>query len=126
VPSERLGWHLARGRQDRERNREVEPGALLTQLGRGEIDGDPPRRPLELSRGYTAADPLLRLLACAICEPDDREGRDPELQVSLDLDAAGLEADKGVRDGACEHVVTLDSKGSRVCDRPVTKVGLVR
>jgi hypothetical protein len=46
--------------------------------------------------------------------------------MSLDLDAAGVETDEGMRDGACEHVVTLDINQSHGCHRTVTKVELPR
>jgi hypothetical protein len=48
MATERLGRHLARRRQHRERDREVEPRAFLPQLGRREIDRDPAHGPLEL------------------------------------------------------------------------------
>jgi hypothetical protein len=46
---------------------------------------------------------MLRLLAGAIGEPDDGEARDAVVEVGLDLDAAGIEADERMRDGAREH-----------------------
>ena len=69
-----------------------------------------------------APDPLLRLLAGAVGEPDDREGRQPALQVRLDLDPARLEADERVGDGAREHAATLGDELVRVCAECVTKV----
>ena len=72
-------------------------------------------------------DAVLRLLAGAVGEPDDRErrqiGRD---EVRLDLDPPRLEADDGGGEGACEHasdatvgtrdvsVPTLCRKGARL------------
>ena len=55
------------------------------------------------SRDDAAADAVLRLLAGAVGEPDDREPRDAGLEVGLDLDLARLEADESVGDRACEH-----------------------
>ena len=78
-------------------------------------------RPLELGRRDAAADPLLRLLAGAVGQPDDRERRRAALQVRLDLDAPRVEADERVGDGAGEHVATLgDNRVTclcRMCDR---------
>ncbi len=56
----------------------------------------------------TAPDAVLRLLAGAVGEPDDRErGLLARAQVRLDLDAARLEADERERDGAAEHASTV-------------------
>jgi len=44
----------------------------------------------------------------------------PRLQVSFDLDPAGIEADESVGDGACQHVVTVDDKTSHDCAKCVT------
>ena len=103
---ERLGRDLVGGGQHRQRNREVEPGSFLAQGRRSQVDGDPALgRPFELGRRDAAANPLLRLLARAIGETDDRERRQPLLQMRLDLDAARVDADEGMSDGACEHPV---------------------
>ena len=103
VLGEALGWHLQRGRQHRERDREVEPGALLAQTRGREVDRDPLQRPLELRRADAAPNPVLRLGAGAVGEPDDREAGQAAVDVSLDLDPPRLEADEGVGDGAREH-----------------------
>ena len=108
VARERLGRQLVGGGEHGERDRQVEARPLLAQRGRREVDGDAPlRRPLELGRGDPAADALLRLLAGAVGEADDRERRQPLLEVRLDLDPARVEADERVSDRACEHVATL-------------------
>src|SRR5207244_8868081 len=90
-------------------------GALLAQAGRSEVDGDPPHRPLELGRRDPAPDAVLRLLAGTICKPDDREAWNAELDVRLDLDPAGVEADECMRERACEHASQRSTTGSRVC-----------
>ena len=108
VPVERLGRHLIGGGEHRQRDRQVEPRPLLAQRRRRKVDRDAPlRRPLELGGRDPAADALLRLLAGAVGETDDRERRQPLLQVRLDLDAARVDADERVGDGAREHVLTL-------------------
>ena len=71
------------------------------------------------------ADALLRLLAGAVGEADDRERRHAELEVRLDLDAAGVEADERVRDGAGEHTSKLGANVCRVCAGSVPKVELL-
>src|SRR5581483_11718191 len=87
--------------------------------------GDPALRPLELRRGDSRSDTLLRLLAGAVGEADDRERRHAALQMRLDLDAARLEADESMRDGACEHVATLGDEGKRERDACVPRVELL-
>src|SRR5205085_11151641 len=94
---------LPRRGQDRERDREVEARSDLPELRRREIDRDPEPWPFELSRRDPAADALLRLLARAVGEADDRERRHRALEVRLDLDPAGLEADEAVGDRSCKH-----------------------
>ena len=100
---EPLARDLPRGGEDRQRDREIEPGPLLPEAGGGEIDGDPAQRPFELGRGDSASNAFLRLRARAVGEADDCEGRDAALQVGLDLDATGVETDERMRDGAREH-----------------------
>ena len=67
-----------------------------------------------------AVDAVLRLLAGAVGEPDDRErgqiGRD---EVRLDLHPAWLEADDGGGEGAREH--TSDAT-RETCDRVCARV----
>ena len=57
-----------------------------------------------------APDPVLRLRTGSIGEPDDREAGHAAVDVRLDLDAARLEADERVCDGAREHDPTVDGK----------------
>jgi hypothetical protein len=94
-----------------EGDRQVEAGALLPQVGRGEVDRDPAVvRPEELSRGDSASDSLLRLLAGAVGEPDDGERGDTALEMSLYLDAPRVETDKSVSNGSRQHVVIIDNR----------------
>ena len=103
VAGNEVGGHLPRRGQDRERDREVVAGALLLQSRGREVDGHAPARPLGLGRGDAAADALLRLLASAVCQADDRERGEAAAQVRLDLDAAGIETDERVCESAREH-----------------------
>ncbi len=123
VPFQGRTRELVGRSKQRKRDRQVEAGAFLAQGGRGEIDRDAPHgRPLELGGGDPRADALLRLLAGAVGEPDDRERVDPPLQVCFDLDAARVDADECMRDGASEHVATLDDEPRRRCDEIVPAV----
>ena len=104
VVVEPLARDLARGGEDRQGDREVEARALLPKLRGREVDRDPPANgPFELRGGDSAPDAVLRLLAGAVGEPHDREAGDAVVEVRLDLDAAGVEADERMRDGAREH-----------------------
>ena len=108
VLGEPLGRDLPCRREDGERDRQVEPRSLLAQRRGREIDRDPAvERPLERGGDDAAADAVLRLLAGAVGEPDDRESRDAQLEVRLDLDLPRLEPDESVGDRACEHRATV-------------------
>ena len=115
VLGETLARDLSRRRQQRERDWQIEPGALLLQLRRGEIDRRLVTRPLDPRRLDAAAHALLRFLTRAIDQTDKRERRHAALNVGFDLDAAGLEADEGKGDCAREHAETLRAKLRRFC-----------
>ena len=91
---------------------EVEARPLLAQRGRREVDRDRAFSGHSSERRDDAApDAVLRLLARAVGEPDDRERRLlARAQMGLDLDAARLEADERVRDRAGEHASTLRAR----------------
>ena len=115
VLGEPLGRQLPRRSENRERDRKIESRSLLSQRGRREIHGDAPvERPLQRRRHNSAPHAVLRLLAGAIREADDREARDPGLEVRLDLDPSRLEADECVGHRACEHGPTVPGRRSRM------------
>ena len=99
--------NLARRSEQRERDREVEAGALLAKLGRREIDGDPPRREVQFRCGDPRPDTLTGFLASTVGQPDDREARQAVANVRLDVDPTRLEADERMRDRACKHAARL-------------------
>ena len=118
---EALGRELSRRAEDGERDRQVEPGALLPERRRREIDGDAPIEwPLERGGHDAAPDPVLRLLAGAVGKSYDREARDAGLQVRFDLDLARLEPDEGMGERASEHHPTVTTRRSRVVTASVT------
>jgi hypothetical protein len=106
-PCERAPWELLGRGKDRERDRQVEAGALLPQLGRREIDRDPPRREVQLRRSDPRPDTLTGFLASAVGQPDDREARQAVANVCLDVDTTRLETDERMRDRACKHTARL-------------------
>ena len=114
VVGEALGRKLAGRGEHRERDGQVEARALLAQRRGREVDGDPPvERPLERRGDDTASDAVLRFLARAVGEADDREPRHAGLEMRLDLDTTRLEADESVGHRTCQHPTTVGAKASR-------------
>ena len=74
--SRRAARELVRAGEERERDRKVEARSLLAQRGGREVDGDPASAgPRQHRVDDAAVDAVLRLLAGAVGEPDDRERR---------------------------------------------------
>jgi hypothetical protein len=103
VAREAIGRNLSRRRQHCKRDRQIEPRPFLPELGGSEVDRDPAVRPNELGRRDPAPHAFLRLLARAIRKTDNREGRNAQLEMSLDLDAASIETHERMRDRSREH-----------------------
>ena len=74
------------------RHRQVERRPGLAQLGRGEVDGDPPRREDEPGVADRPADAFAGLLDRRVGEADDREAGQPGRDVHLDPDEPAVEA----------------------------------
>jgi len=91
----RLRTELTGRAKDRERDREVEAGALLPALRGCQVHGDPAQREVESSVADRGPDALAGLLDGGIREPDDREVREPVRDVDLDRDERRLEAPEG-------------------------------
>ena len=103
VPVQALARDLVRRREHRDGDRQVEAGAFLPQASRREVHRDPVPRPLETCRGHARPHSVLRLLARAVGEADDREARQSALDVRLHLHASRVETDESVGDRAREH-----------------------
>jgi hypothetical protein len=115
-----LRRQLPRGREHRERDRQIESRALLPKRRRREVDGDAPvQRPLERGRDDAASHAVLRLLAGTVGEPDDGEPRHARLKVRLDLHASRLEADERVGDCPGEHSTHGRHRGAPKGNAPV-------
>src|SRR5439155_20856629 len=95
--------YLPRSGKERERDGDVEAGALLAELGRGEVDDQAAVGPEQLRRADGAGHALLRLLTRAVGQADDRERRRASAQVRFDLDLPWFETHECMRDCACEH-----------------------
>jgi len=86
--------HLLRAEQDPHSDRQVERGTRLAQVGRRQVDGDPPRRMAESGVANRAADSLASLLERRVGQPDDREPGQSRGDVDLDADDPAVEADE--------------------------------
>ena len=103
VPMQPLARDLVRRREHREGDGQVEAGAFLAQARRREVHRDPVPRPLETCRSHARPHAMLRLLARAVGEADDREAGQAALDVRLHLHASRVETDESVGDRAREH-----------------------
>ena len=106
-PADAVGPDLLRAEQDPQRDREIERGARLAQLGRREVDGDAARRVLEAGVAQRAADPFAGLLERRVGKADDREAGQAGSDVDLDADHAAGEADERGGGNGREHARTL-------------------
>ena len=96
------GQDVHRG-EDRERDRQVEVRALLRQVGRREVDGDPLRGKREAHRGHRGAHPLLGLGDRLVGQADEVEGGQAGGDRALHLDEPRLDALECHRVGARDH-----------------------
>ena len=64
---------------------------------------------------------MFRLLAGTVCKPDDREAGYAAIEVGLDLDSTGVEADERMRDSAREHPTQARLPGRRCLCRESAK-----
>jgi hypothetical protein len=84
---------LTRGGEDADRHREVVAGALLREVGRGQVDRDATRRQLEAAVAQGAAHALARLEHRAAGQSHDREPGEPERDVHLHAHRLAAHAD---------------------------------
>jgi len=103
VALETLPGHLGAGREEGDGERQIERGAGLAQVRRGEIGGDPLERELAAGVEQRGAHPFPRLAHARVREPDDREDRKPSPKVHLDGHLPALDALQGEGGDAGEH-----------------------
>src|SRR5207302_7236704 len=89
---------------------EVEGGALLGQLGRGQVDGQLPLREVETGVANRSLDPLPGLLDRPIGQPDDGEARYSRRDIRLDDDGHAGETAQGTARRGGEHTQTSVSR----------------
>ena len=115
------GPDLFRSEQDPDRHRQIERRAGLAQVGRREVDRDPPRRMDETGVPECAAHALAGLLEGGVGQPDDGEPGQPGRDVDLDADQPAVEADEGGGRDDGQHTARL-----RVDAHPAVNRGLPR
>ena len=92
---EPLGRDLPAAGQDAQRDRQIERGGLLGQIGRGQVDDDAVLRPLEAGVDHRPLDAVRAFLDRRLRQADENvlrqaRGRD----IDLDLDRQGVDADE--------------------------------
>ena len=80
--------------QDAERDRQVEGRAHFAHIGRRQVDGDAVRGKLEAGIADGAADAVAAFAHARVGQADHREAGQPEGNVHLDVNGAGLDAEK--------------------------------
>ena len=122
---DRLRVQLSGRDEQRDRERQVERRADLAQVGRREVDRDPPQRELVARVHHRRPDALARLAHRLVGEPDDGERGQPEPDVGLDPDApcvtpstakvmhAGRASERGLQVVEADEVALGVERGSR-------------
>ena len=103
---ELLGRDALAGRQDRRRDREVEPSACFGEVTRREVQHQMPRRKREADGRQGGAHPDAALPNPALRKPDDVEAWKTFAEAHLDLNRIGFDSDeaRGMRSGEHAHV----------------------
>ena len=81
---ERVGRNLARGRQDAERNGQIEAPGFLAQVRGRQVDGHLARRKFETGVLQRGAHAIARLAHLGLREPHQVDARQPAGDVDLD------------------------------------------
>lgn len=93
--------------QQRERYRQVVVRALLGQVGRREVDGDPLGRKGKPHRGKRGGNALAALAHGLVRQADDSERRQARRDLTLHFDGACLESEIGHGRNQRDHEVPL-------------------
>ncbi len=106
---ERIRRELTARREDAERDRQIEPGGILGQLRRREVNGDAPRRKFESHVIQRSAHSIARFAHFRIRQADDVERRQPRTQVHLDGDFGRVDAsERAARYGGDCHAFPFE------------------
>ena len=107
-----LGREFAGGGETGDRDREVEPGAVLRQRSRRQVDGQAARRQRAAGVDRGGAHAIARLAECSVGQADDDEGGKLRREVGLDLDDRAGESEQGDRVGAGDRHQLMPSRCS--------------
>ena len=111
---ERIRRDRADRRHQAERDRQIVMAAFLRQVGRREIDRDPPRRQRQPRGDQRRAHPLARLGHRLVGQADDRKRRQARRDLHLHVDRAGLDPLKGYGRNPLNHAApcsTIEGSG---------------
>ncbi len=99
-----LAVDLAGRRQHPQGNRQVERGALLADVGRGEVHRDPFQRKRVPGVGERRVHPLASFFYGALRQAHGRKRRQAVRDVGLDVDQVGVDAEHGGGADAGQHL----------------------
>ena len=102
-----VGLDLATSCEQRRRQREVETGAGLAQVGWREIRRYPPEGKLEATIDDRGPDTFAGFLDGGIWQTNNGKGRQTCLDVSFDRDRRSIDADKRECGRSCQHAMKL-------------------
>jgi hypothetical protein len=111
VTGEVFRRHRFHRRQQAQRDRQVEMAAFLDDIGRGEIDGDPPRRQPQAQRGERRPHPFARFADRLVRQADNGERRQPGGNRHLGLDLDDFDSVERDRANLCDHAPPSTSNG---------------
>ena len=98
-----VGVDLPGAHQDTDGDGEVVGGAFFSEVGGGEVDGNPLHRELVSRIADGGADSLTRLLDCGVGEADDIESRKPRRDVYFYFDDGPFETNDCTASNPGEH-----------------------
>ena len=102
-PGQRLSRQDPLGGQHRQRDRQVEKGTVLPQIGRRKVDGDLPAGEGESGVAHGGTDPIVAFPDRASGEPHDGVGGQAVGDVGLDFHGNRVDPEHGEGQGANEQ-----------------------
>ena len=106
---ERIRRNRADRRHQAERDRQIIMAAFLRQIGRREVDRDPPRRQRQPRGDQRRAHPLPRFRHRLVRQTHDRKRRQARRDLHLHVDRAGLDPLKGYGRNPRNHAAPRDA-----------------
>ncbi len=107
-------------RENAERDRQIERGALLAEVGRSQVHRDPLGRKCKAGVSDGAAHSLTALANSRVRKTDHGEHGQPRTDVDFDTDERGLDAHERCGENSREHQMIVRSGGRRVnVTRPI-------